>query len=210
MDTTIAEQIAIMLLEVGAVRLRPNDPFTWASGMKSPIYCDNRYTLSYPEARKLIKNSFAHIYNTHYNNADCIAGVATGAIAHGVLLADVLDKPFVYVRSSAKTHGMGNMVEGKIEKGNSVLVIEDLISTGGSSLKAVDALREIGANVLALGAIFTYGFASSIEAFNKANCPIFTLTSYPVLIDMAIKKQFVNEKDRDLLLKWYANPEAWQ
>lgn len=205
----IAEEVAKNLLQIGAVKLSPNEPFTWASGLKSPIYCDNRYVLSFPAARNLIKNSFASIIQEQFKDIDVIAGVATGAIAHGVLVAEVLEKPFIYVRSSAKAHGLGNMVEGKIEKGNRVLVIEDLISTGGSSLKAIEALREAGAEIIALGAIFTYGFEKATQAFAAANCPFFTLSNYPVLIEMAIQNNYVSATDKDLLMKWYANPEKW-
>ncbi len=205
----IAESVAKKLLEIGAVKLSPNAPFTWASGLKSPIYCDNRYVLSFPDARNLVKNSFASIIQEQYKDIDVIAGVATGAIAHGVLVAEVLEKPFVYVRSSAKAHGLGNMVEGKIEKGDKVLVIEDLISTGGSSIKAIEALREAGAEVIALGAIFTYGFEKAKVAFETANCSFFTLSNYPTLIDIAIKNDFVSLENKDLLMKWYSNPENW-
>jgi orotate phosphoribosyltransferase len=206
---TISEQVALKLLEIGAVKLNPTNPYTWASGMKSPIYCDNRFVLSFPDARDLIKNSFATIIQEQFKNIDVVAGVATGAIAHGVLVAEVLQKPFVYVRSSAKAHGLGNMVEGKITAGDKVLVIEDLISTGGSSLKAIEALREVGADVLALGAIFTYGFDKATKAFEDANCPFFTLSNYPILIDIAIKNNFVSLENKEILMNWYANPEKW-
>jgi orotate phosphoribosyltransferase len=206
---TISEQVALKLLEIGAVKLNPTNPYTWASGMKSPIYCDNRFVLSFPDARDLIKNSFATIIQEQFKNIDVVAGVATGAIEHGVLVAEVLQKPFVYVRSSAKAHGLGNMVEGKITAGDKVLVIEDLISTGGSSLKAIEALREVGADVLALGAIFTYGFDKATKAFEDANCPFFTLSNYPILIDIAIKNNFVSLENKEILMNWYANPEKW-
>ncbi len=206
---TISEQVALKLLEIGAVKLNPTNPYTWASGMKSPIYCDNRFVLSFPDARDLIKNSFATIIQEQFKNIDVVAGVATGAIAHGVLVAEVLQKPFVYVRSSVKAHGLGNMVEGKITAGDKVLVIEDLISTGGSSLKAIEALREVGADVLALGAIFTYGFDKATKAFEDANCPFFTLSNYPILIDIAIKNNFVSLENKEILMNWYANPEKW-
>jgi orotate phosphoribosyltransferase len=206
---TISEQVALKLLEIGAVKLNPTNPYTWASGMKSPIYCDNRFVLSFPDARDLIKNSFATIIQEQFKNIDVVAGVATGAIAHGVLVAEVLQKPFVYVRSSAKAHGLGNMVEGKITAGDKVLVIEDLISTGGSSLKAIEALREVGADVLALGAIFTFGFDKATKAFEDANGPFFTLSNYPILIDIAIKNNFVSLENKEILMNWYANPEKW-
>ena len=205
----IAASVAKILLEIGAVKLSPNEPFTWASGMKSPIYCDNRYVLSFPAARTEIKNAFATIIKEQYKDIDIIAGVATGAIAHGVLVAEALEKPFIYVRSSAKAHGLGNMVEGKIEKGDKVLVIEDLISTGGSSIKAIEALREEGADIVALGAIFSYGFEKAKTAFEIAKCPYFTLSNYPSLIDIAIKNNFVSLENKDILLNWYAAPEKW-
>lgn len=205
----IAEDVAKKLLEIGAVKLSPKSPFTWASGLKSPIYCDNRLVLSFPEARNLIRDAFTKMIQHQFKDIDVIAGVATGAIAHGVLVAEALDKPFIYVRSSAKSHGLGNMVEGKITKGDRVLVIEDLISTGGSSLKAIEALREAGAEVIALIAIFTYGFDQAAQAFAAAQCPYFTLSNYPALIEIAIKNNFVSLEDKELLMNWYAQPEKW-
>lgn len=206
---TIAEQTATYLLQIKAVKLSPKAPFTWASGIKSPVYCDNRLTLSFCDVRNYIKNSFAAIIQQKYQDIDTIAGVATGGIAHGALVADVLNKPFIYVRSSAKAHGLGNMVEGEIKKGDRILVIEDLISTGGSSLTAIEALREAGAEVIALGAIFTYGFQRAVDAFAAANCPFFTLSNYPTLLDIAIQKEYIQETEKESLIEWYKNPSAW-
>ena len=165
-NNVIAREVAEYLLEIKAVVLKPNEPFTWASGLRSPIYCDNRKTLSYAKVRTFLKTAFADIVSEEFKNCDVIAGVATAGIPHGVLDADVLNKPFVYVRDKPKAHGMENLIEGKIDNGQKVVVIEDLISTGGSSLKSVTALREAGAEVLGLGAIFTYGFDKSVKAFD--------------------------------------------
>ncbi len=207
--TSIAEQTAEYLLQIKAVKLSPNAPFTWASGIKSPIYCDNRLTLSFCDVRNYIKNSFAAIIQEKYKDIDSIAGVATGGIAHGALVADVLNKPFIYVRSSAKAHGLGNMVEGEIKAGDRIIVIEDLISTGGSSLTAIDALRGAGAEVIALGAIFTYGFQRAVDAFAASHCPFFTLSDYPTILDIAIKKGYIQEGEKESLTEWYKNPSAW-
>ena len=205
----IAEQTAAYLLQIKAVKLSPKAPFTWASGIKSPIYCDNRLTLSFCDVRNYIKNSFAAIIQEKYQDIDTIAGVATGGIAHGALVADVLNKPFIYVRSSAKAHGLGNMVEGEIKKGDRILVIEDLISTGGSSLTAIEALRAAGADVIALGAIFTYGFQRAVDAFEAANCPFFTLSNYTTTLDIAIQKGYILEDEKESLTEWYKNPSEW-
>ncbi len=204
-----AKKIANHLLQIKAIKLAPTNPFTWASGMKSPIYCDNRTTLSFPQVRNDIRDAFVDIVKEKYANVDVIAGVATGAIALGVLVAQALDKPFVYVRSSAKAHGLTNMVEGYIEKGQSVVVIEDLISTGGSSLKAVEALRECGANVLGLVAIFTYGFKKAVDNFASANCIADTLSNYETMIEMAAVQGYIKDEDITLLKKWRENPEGW-
>ena len=206
---TIAAQTATYLLQIQAVKLSPQQPFTWASGIQSPIYCDNRLTLSYCEVRNYIKNSFATIIQEKYDAIDIIAGVATGGIAHGALVADLLQKPFIYVRSSAKAHGLGNMVEGKVKPGDRVFVIEDLISTGGSSLAAVESLRKEGAEIVGLGAIFTYGFQRAIDAFAMANCPYFTLSNYATILDMAIQNQYIEEAEKENLMKWYQSPETW-
>src|SRR5687768_13260400 len=169
-NNVTAREVAEYLLEIKAVVLNSKEPFTWASGLKSPIYCDNRKTLSYPKVRTYIKTAFADIISEEFKSCELIAGVATAGIPHGALVADVLNKPFVYVRDKPKAHGLGNQIEGNLDKGQKVVVIEDLISTGGSSLKAVEALRVAGADVLGLGAIFTYGFEKSVKAFEQAGC----------------------------------------
>ena len=208
-NNVVAREVAEYLLEIKAVVLSPQQPFTWASGLKSPIYCDNRKTLSYPKVRTFIKTAFADIITEEFEHADVIAGVATAGIPHGVLVADVLNLPFVYVRDKPKGHGLENQIEGKLEKGQKVLVIEDLISTGGSSLKAVEALRAAGADVLGLGAIFTYGFEKSVTAFAEANCRFFTLSNYESLLDKAIENDYAKPEDKAELVKWYKDPEAW-
>ena len=208
-NNVIAREVAEYLLEIKAVVLKPNEPFTWASGLKSPIYCDNRKTLSYAKVRTYIKTAFADIVSEEFKNCDVIAGVATAGIPHGVLVADVLNKPFVYVRDKPKAHGMENLIEGKIDKGQKVVVIEDLISTGGSSLKSVTALREAGVEVLGLGAIFTNGFDKSVKAFEEANCKFFTLSDYSTLLEVASKLDYITKEEEKLLLHWYKNPELW-
>ncbi len=203
-----SKSIARKLLEVSAVKLQPQDPFTWASGIKSPIYCDNRLVLSYPAIRD-------HVAKALYQKSgelvdfDIVAGVATAGIPHGMLLADRLKKPFIYVREKAKQHGKQNQIEGTIQAGQSVLVIEDLISTGGSSLKAVEALREAGAQVIGVMAIFTYQFEKATIAFEKANCPLVTLTDYSTLITEAVASGYVSEKDLATLQAWCEAPENW-
>jgi orotate phosphoribosyltransferase len=209
-NNIVAREVAESLLQIKAVVLNPSQPFTWTSGIKSPIYCDNRKTLSFPKVRTFIKTSFADIITDEFKNVDVIAGVATAGIPHGALIADVLNLPFVYVRDKAKGHGLENQIEGKLEKGQKVFVIEDLISTGGSSLKAVEALREAGAEVLGLGAIFTYGFEKAVKAFEQANCKFFTLSNYEILLDKAIEDNYVKPEERDELINWYKDPEAWR
>ena len=209
-NNIVAREVAEYLLEIKAVILNPSQPFTWTSGIKSPIYCDNRKTLSFPKVRTFIKTSFADILTDEFKHADVIAGVATAGIPHGALVADILNLPFVYVRDKPKGHGLENQIEGKLEKGQKVFVIEDLISTGGSSIKAVDALREAGAEVLGLGAIFTYGFEKSVKAFEQANCKFFTLSNYEILLDKAIEDNYVKPEEKEELIKWYKDPEAWR
>ena len=209
-NNLVAREVAEYLLEIKAVVLNPSQPFTWTSGIKSPIYCDNRKTLSFPKVRTFIKTSFADIITDEFKHADVIAGVATAGIPHGALVADVLNLPFIYVRDKPKGHGLENQIEGKLEKGQKVLVIEDLISTGGSSLKAVEALREAGAEVLGLGAIFTYGFEKSVKAFEQANCKFFTLSNYEILLDKAIEDNYVKQEEKDELITWYKDPESWR
>lgn len=205
-----ALKVAEFLLQIKAVKLQPNSPFTWASGWKSPIYCDNRITLSFPAIRTYIRQGYADAILEHFGKPDIIAGVATGGIAQGALVAQELGIPFIYVRSSAKAHGMGNMIEGHFEKGQRVVVIEDLISTGGSSLQAVQALREAGLEVKGLVAIFTYGFDVSIKNFSNAECPFVTLTDYDHLIDQALKSDYVTDSDIESLREWKINPDNWK
>lgn len=204
-----ALKIAEFLLQIKAIKLQPNNPFTWASGWKSPIYCDNRVTLSFPSVRTYVRQQFVNIINTSFAKPDLIAGVATGGIAQGALVAQELGLPFAYVRSEAKKHGMTNMIEGVVEKGQSVVVIEDLISTGGSSLKAVEALREAGCDVKGMAAIFTYGFQTAEDNFKAANCNLVTLTNYDTLIKQALNSNYITEKDLESLKKWRENPAVW-
>jgi orotate phosphoribosyltransferase len=205
-----ALKIAQFLLQVKAIKLNLKEPYTWASGWKSPIYCDNRITLSYPVIRTYIRQQFAQIINDDFGDIDLIAGVATGGIAHGVLVAQEMGLPFAYVRSSAKEHGLTNNIEGVVESGQSVIVIEDLISTGGSSLKAVEALREAGANVKGLISIFNYGFQVAGDTFKEAACKVYSLSDYNFLIEQALADGFVREEDLEVLKKWRENPAAWK
>jgi len=204
-----AYKVAEFLLQIKAVKLQPENPFTWASGLKSPIYCDNRKTLSYPKIRTYIRQHFVEVINESFGKPDVIAGVATGGIAMGALVAQEMGLPFVYVRSEAKKHGLTNMIEGEIESTQTVVVIEDLISTGGSSLKAVEALREKGCNVKGMAAIFTYGFDEAVQNFSNAKCRLETLTNYDTLIEAALKREYIDEKDLKSLQQWRVNPAAW-
>lgn len=201
--------IVLNLLQINAIKLNLANPFTWASGWKSPIYCDNRKTLSYPEVRNLICEAFKRLIIDKYPDVDVIAGVATGAIAHGMLVADRLNLPFIYVRSSPKKHGLENLVEGDVKAGQKVVVVEDLISTGLSSLSAVEALRNAGCEVLGMVAIFTYGFNHASENFKQANVKLDTLANYTELIEIAIKQGFVKEDHLELLKSWRNDPENW-
>ncbi|MDA3906063.1 MAG: orotate phosphoribosyltransferase [Bacteroidales bacterium] len=205
-----ALQIAKLLLKVKAVKLRPNDPFTWASGWKSPIYCDNRLTLSYPQIRTFIRQEFVRKIQEEFGDVDLIAGVATGGIALGALVAQEMGLPFAYVRSSEKAHGMTNLVEGVVESGQRIVVIEDLISTGGSSLKAVEALRTLNCDVKGLVAIFTYDFEIAKESFKAAKCKMFALSNYNELIVQALADEFIQEKDIESLKQWRNNPAKWK
>lgn len=209
LNNVVARDMAEFLLEIKAVILNAAEPFTWASGIKSPIYCDNRKTLSHPKVRNFIKTSFSDLIDDEFGNTDVIAGVATAGIPHGALVADVLNLPFVYVRDKPKGHGLENQIEGKLEPGQRVFVIEDLISTGGSSLKAVEALRAAGAEVVGLGAIFTYGFPQAKEAFEQANCKAVTLTNYDTLLDIALRNNYIKQGELDTLKAWKENPQAW-
>jgi len=203
------KKTAEYLLQIKAIKLQPSNPFTWASGWKSPIYCDNRKTLSFPEVRSYIRDSFSSLIKSLYPQADMIAGVATGAIAHGALVADKLGMPFIYVRSGAKEHGLGNQIEGYYEKGQKVVVIEDLISTGGSSLNAVTALREAGCEVLGMVAIFTYEFKKASDAFVSGDCKLNTLSNYSMLVETAVKTGYIGEKEVETLKKWRVDPGNW-
>ena len=205
-----ALKVAEFLLQIKAVKLQPNNPFTWASGWNSPIYCDNRITLSYPAIRTFIRQTYTDAVLESFGKPDVIAGVATGGIALGALVAQELGLPFIYIRSSAKGHGMGNLIEGHFEKGQKVVVIEDLISTGGSSIKAVQALKDAEMDVKGLVAIFTYGFSVADENFKKANCPYVTLTNYDFLIEEALRKDYISMNDVTSLREWKEHPESWK
>ncbi|MCW3085907.1 MAG: Orotate phosphoribosyltransferase [Bacteroidetes bacterium] len=204
-----ALKVAEFLLQIKAIKLQPNKPFTWASGWKSPIYCDNRVTLSYPKVRTYIRQQFVNAINEKFAKPDVIAGVATGGIAQGALVAQELGLPFVYIRSEAKKHGMTNMIEGVVEKGQSVVVIEDLISTGGSSLKAVEALRESGCEVKGMAAIFTYDFQTAEDNFKNAKCSLLTLSNYDTLIKQALQSDYITQNDMKSLQEWRINPSEW-
>ncbi len=200
---------ADFLLQIKAIKLDISNPFTWSSGLRSPIYCDNRKTLSYPKIRTFIRQEFVKLINDEFGEVNLIAGVATGAIAAGVLVAQDLGLPFVYVRSEKKEHGLTNLIEGVVESGQSVVVVEDLISTGKSSLNAVAALRAAGCNVKGMVAIFTYGLPEATENFKQANCQLATLTDYDILIKKALERNFIKESDLKSLIQWRENPKAW-
>ena len=204
-----AYMTAKFLLQIKAVKLNDENPFTWASGRKSPIYCDNRITLSYPEIRTFIRQRFVDVIVEQFGDVDVIAGVATGGIAQGALVAQELGKPFVYVRSEEKKHGLTNQIEGEIESGQSVVVIEDLVSTGKSSLIAVNALREKGCNVKGMVAIFTYNLAVAKKNFEDADVVLRTLTNYDRLIEVAKEEEYIKDSAMDSLAKWRENPEKW-
>lgn len=198
----IASKVAEYLLEIQAIKLSPNNLFTWASGKKSPIYCDNRLTLSYPKVRSFIKDSFKALVQEKFPEADLVVGVATAGIAHGALLADALDLPFAYIRSKAKGHGMQNLIEGEIKAGAKVIVVEDLISTGGSSLKGVDAVRDAGAEVLTMLAIFTYGFDIAINNFKEKDCSFYTLSDFDNLLKFAVENELFSKEELDFMSEW--------
>lgn len=202
--------IAAELLKIKAVKLQPEQPFTWASGWKSPFYCDNRKTLSFPELRTRVKLGLSNLILEEFPEADIVAGVATGAIAQGALVAEELAKPFVYVRPKAKDHGMGNQIEGDVYPGAKVVVVEDLVSTGMSSLKAVDALRAAGVEVVGMVASFTYGFNVAEEAFEKAGVKLVTLTDYEVVLEAAKETGYIKEEVMPTLKEWRANPSEWR
>lgn len=204
----IKKSIAQKLLQIKAIKLSPQNPFTWASGMRSPIYCDNRVTLSYPDIRDEIKHGFTQIID-ELGDYDAISGVATAGIAHGALLADALGKPFSYVRSSAKSHGRQNQIEGEIAPGSKLIVVEDLISTGGSAIQAVDVLRKAGHEVVGVLAIFTYGFEQADDNFASAECPYRTLSNYNTLIEEARSLDYISAAEESTLLKWSTDPKNW-
>lgn len=207
---SIKDAFAKKLLEVKAIKLQPNDPFTWASGWKSPFYCDNRKTLSFADLRTFVKLELCHNILEQFPEAEAVAGVATGAIAQGALVADQLGMPFVYVRSKAKDHGMQNLIEGELEKGTKVVVVEDLISTGGSSLKAVEALRQYGCEVVGMVASYTYGFPIAEKAFADANVKLVTLTDYDHVVAQAVKTGYISDADVEVLGEWRKNPSEWR
>lgn len=208
-DKKTAKQTAEILLQVNAIKLQPNKPFTWASGWKSPIYCDNRIILSFPKIRNYIRSTMAKHIESKYGQIDVIAGVATGAIGIGILVAEELGLPFVYVRPEAKSHGRQNQIEGFIESGQNVVVVEDLISTGKSSLNAVRALEEAKVNVKGMVAIFSYGFEVARDNFEKANVELFTLSNYENLLEQALDTKYITSKEQDILALWNANPSEW-
>jgi len=208
-DKDSAMLVAGELLKIKAVKLQPENPFTWASGWKSPIYCDNRKTLSFPMVRTFIRQKFSEIVDKEYGKPDVIAGIATGGIPQGVLVAQELGIPFIYVRSNVKEHGLGNLIEGSYEAGQKVIVVEDLISTGGSSLSGVNALKKAGLQVRGLLAIFSYGFEQAQRAFDEADCPFITLTDYDHLIEQALAMEYIRETDVDALKKWRQIPSDW-
>ena len=207
---TLQKQIAEKLLEVKAVRLQPNNPFTWASGWKSPIYCDNRKTLSYPAVRTYIKLQLARVISETFPEVEAIAGVATGAIAQGALVSDLLGLPFAYIRATPKDHGLENLIEGELRPGAKVVVVEDLISTGGSSLKAVEALRRFGCEVIGMVAIYTHQFPQADIAFEDANVRLVTLSNYEAVIEEALRTNYVNEADLEALREWRKSPDTWR
>ena len=207
---TLEKLFAEKLLKIKAIKLQPANPFTWASGWKSPFYCDNRKTLSYPALRNFVKLEIARLIQKQFGEVDAIAGVATGAIPQGALVADALNLPFVYVRSTPKDHGLENLIEGELRPGMKVVVIEDLISTGGSSLKAVEAIRRDGCEVIGMVASYTYGFPVAIEAFDKANVKLITLTNYEAVLDVALQTGYISEEDIPVLDSWRKDPAHWE
>ena len=206
----IAKQVAKSLLQINAIILDPKKPFKWAAGWNSPIYCDNRKTLSYPEIRNYIRQGLVAVIKNHYKGANVIAGVATAGIPHGVLVAEELGLPFIYVRAKAKEHGKQNQIEGYFEKGQSVILVEDLISSGKSSLEAASALKEVGMKVKGMVSIFTYGFDTAAENFKNANCEYISLCDYNTLLPEAIKQKYIDKEDLAILKQWGENPSNWK
>ncbi|MEX0609834.1 MAG: orotate phosphoribosyltransferase [Balneolaceae bacterium] len=208
-NDSFARELAAHLLEINAVVLRPNNPFTWSSGWHSPIYCDNRLTLRYPEIRNKIENAFTDLIEDKFSDIDVVTGTATAGIPHAAWVASNLNKPLAYVRAKAKAHGMGNQIEGGVHKGESTVVIEDLISTGGSAISVIEALQFVGAKVDAVISIFTYGFDKANKRFEDIKVPIYTLTDYKTLVNVAIEKDFITGDDLDLLSSWRDHPDVW-
>ncbi|MTI30186.1 orotate phosphoribosyltransferase [Xanthovirga aplysinae] len=209
-NTAVSREVAALLLDIQAIQLNPESPFTWSSGWKSPIYCDNRLSLSYPNVRTFIKQALAKEIQEKYPEVEAIAGVATAGIPQGALVAEELGLPFIYVRSKPKGHGMQNMIEGKVTKGQKVVVIEDLVSTGGSSLKAVEALRSADFEVVGMGAIFTYGFSLADDNFKQAQIPLFTLSNYSIMLEVALEKEYISREALESLEEWRKNPSEWR
>lgn len=208
-NTETAALVAEYLLQIKAIKLNNSKPFVWASGLNSPIYCDNRIALSYPQVRNYIRQQLVNQIREEYGLVDVIAGVATAGIPQGVLVAQELGLPFIYVRSSKKEHGLSNQIEGELREGQKVVVVEDLISTGKSSLNAVETLRKAGGIVRGMAAIFTYGLPIADKNFKEANCPLFALSNYDIMIRKAIEKEYISDKDKDSLLEWKKDPQAW-
>ena len=206
---TIKNAFAAKLLDVKAIKLQPSNPFTWASGWKSPFYCDNRKTLSYPALRNFVKLEICHTILEQFPEVAAVAGVATGAIAQGALVAEELGLPFVYVRSKPKDHGLENLIEGELETGAKVVVVEDLISTGGSSLKAVEAIRRYGCEVIGMVASYTYGFPVAEQAFKEANVKLVTLTDYEHVVEQALATGYIKQEDVEMLHEWRKDPAHW-
>jgi orotate phosphoribosyltransferase len=209
LDPSIAAEVADKLLEIQAIRLQPTKPFTWASGWRSPIYCDNRLSLSFPEVRNIIRDNLVKCVTHCFQGAEAIAGVATAGIPQGALIANELTLPFVYVRSKPKGHGMENMIEGRVVPGQKVVVVEDLVSTGGSSLKAVEDLRNAGFEVLGMVAIFSYGFDLADQNFEKAGVKLMCLSHYDALLPMAVKREYITSETLDSLSEWRKDPGSW-
>lgn len=205
LDRILAEK----LLKISAIKLQPDNPFTWASGWNSPIYTDNRKTLSYPEVRNFIKVELTRLIMENFGDVEVVAGVATGAIAQGALVAETMGLPYIYVRSSPKDHGLENLIEGNLKPGQKVVVIEDLVSTGGSSLKAVEAIRNAGAEVVGMVAIFSYQFPVAIEAFKKVNVELLTLSNYSAMLEAALEINYIKDTDLEALKQWRKDPANW-
>lgn len=209
-DTKIAAEVAAKLLQIEAIRLQPENPFTWASGWKSPIYCDNRLSLSYPKVRTFIKENLVKAIKANFMDVAAIAGVATAGIPQGALIADSMNLPFLYVRSKPKGHGMENMIEGKVSPGQKIVVVEDLVSTGGSSLKAVQDLKNAGFDVLGMVSIFTYGFDVAKNNFNVANVKLICLSDYASMLPQALKDDYIDDQTLASLVEWRKSPETWK